>query len=151
MRFVKRPLGADVQELQRRMDRILSEFIEFRQPMMQVTGRYWYPAVDIYETDNTVVVLAELPGVDVNKVDVVLQGDILHISGERHLPTGGCARRHQLEINTGSFERTVRLPYAVDADRIEASYRDGMLMITCPQLKREPIEIRVPGKDLPQE
>jgi HSP20 family protein len=146
MRFVKRPLAADVRELERRMDRLLSEFVDFRHPMMQLSGRYWHPAVDIYETDADVVVLVELPGVDINKVEVVLQGDILHISGDRHLSTPGCARRHQLEINTGSFERAVRLPGTVDADRIEAGYRDGMLTITCPRVRPESISIQVPGE-----
>jgi HSP20 family protein len=140
MRLVKRPLGA-MQDLSRRMDQLLSEFMEFRQPMMQLAGRYWHPAVDIYETDSDVVVLVELPGVDTNKVEVVLQEDILHISGDRNLPTTGCARRHQLEINTGSFERAVRLPCAVDSDRIEANYRDGMLAITCPRARSESIPI----------
>jgi HSP20 family protein len=143
MRFIKRPLGPEVHEMQRRMDRLLSEFVPFREPMMQLGGPHWCPAVDVYETDEAAVVLVELPGVDVNKVEVLLQGDILHISGERHLPTSGCARRHQLEINTGHFERAVRLPFPVDADRVEASYRDGMLSIHCPQARREPISIHV--------
>ena len=137
MRFVKRPLGANLHDLQRRMDQLLSEFMEFRQPMMQLSGRYWHPAVDIYETDTDLVLLVELPGVDFNKIEVVLQGDILHISGERQLPTTGCARRHQLEINTGSFDRAVRLPCIVDADRIDAGYKDGMLTITCPRVRSE--------------
>lgn len=145
MRFVKRPLGSDMQELQRRMDRLLSDFIPFRQPMMQLGGRYWSPAVDIYETDSEVVVIVELPGVDMNKVEVVLQGDILHISGERH-PPSACARRHQLEVNTGSFERAVRLPYAVDADSVQANYKDGMLTITCLPVRHEAISIRVPAQ-----
>jgi HSP20 family protein len=141
MRFVKRPLGSNLQNLQRRMDQLLSEFMEFGPPMMQLAGRYWHPAVDVYETDSSIVVLVELPGVDINKVDVVLQGEILHISGERHLPTTGCARRHQLEINTGGFERAVRLPFPVDSDEVQAAYRDGMLTITCPRAKSEPIQI----------
>jgi HSP20 family protein len=143
MRFVKRSLGSDVHEIQRRMDRLLSEFIPFREPMMQIGGRHWCPAVDIYVTEEAAVVLVELPGIDPNKVEVMLQADILHISGERHPPVSGCARRHQLEINTGRFERAVRLPFAVDADRIDAGYRDGMLTITCPQARREPIAIRI--------
>ncbi len=141
MRFVNRPRRGNLRRLQRQMDQLLSEFMEHNQPVMQLSETRWYPAVDVYETAEEIVILAEVPGVERDKIDVVLHGELLHITGERQLPAVGCARRHQLELKTGIFERTVKLPCPVDGERVEAKVKDGILTVVCPNVRGSVIEV----------
>lgn len=93
----------------------------------------WQPNLDVYETGDAVVVVVELAGIQAEPVDISVDGRILLLRGARtphFLP--GYHQFYQLEIPQGSFERTVRLPTAVDGERAEARYRDGFLEIVLP-------------------
>jgi HSP20 family protein len=106
----------------------------------------WTPAVDMYETDDSLVVLLELAGVDADKTEVQAEAALLTIRGERrerHVEREEHEQRtyHALEIPYGRFERSVRLPAGIDTSAAEASYRDGLLEIRLP--KRAPRQVRV--------
>lgn len=94
----------------------------------------WEPPVDIYELEDRVLVVAELPGCPKDQVEVTLEGSRLKISARRarHLPEG-TIRVHQMEIPTGRFARTVQLPPCSDVDRIEAKFDHGCLTIEIPK------------------
>lgn len=111
---------------------------------MPHVGRF--PAVNLSEDSDAIVVEAELPGLGPDQVDVSVHGDELVISGSRpaasrpetsdepkHDSTASQTVWHRRERGTGSFERRLSLPVAVDAERVEAQLVDGVLRVTCPK------------------
>jgi HSP20 family protein len=108
--------------------------------------RMWAPVVDLYETKDELVVSCDLPGVRDKEVHVSITGDVLTIRGERVLPTGESKDEsyHRLERWYGKFERHVQLPMAVQSDKVQASYRDGVLEIRLPKVEEiKPKEIKI--------
>jgi len=94
----------------------------------------WAPRVDIHETPGAFIVTLEIPGVERDAIDIVVEGLYLTVSGQRtETLSPGCVRWHQMEIAHGRFERVLGLPQEVDADRITATYKDGFLTITIPR------------------
>jgi HSP20 family protein len=99
---------------------------------MLVQGR-WAPATDVYETADTVEVLAELAGVDEDDFEIHLFEDALVIEGCRQLPAAHAAVYHAAGIRQGLFQVDIPLPALVDAERVEARYDRGVLRITLPK------------------
>lgn len=96
------------------------------------TGR-WTPPVDLCVKDGSWVIQAELPGVDPKDVYISVMRDQLTIRGERKIPEGFKEEDFLLqETPYGSFERTIVLPHSVPEDKVEAKYKNGVLMITLP-------------------
>jgi HSP20 family protein len=97
-----------------------------------------YPAVNIWVNENGGVVTAELPGVDVNKIDISVLGDTLTISGRRDTEVlKENESYHRKERNGSKFSRTLQLPFKINEKGIEARYEKGILMMT---LSREEAE-----------
>lgn len=98
-------------------------------------GRTWVPPVDIYETeDHEVVLKAELPEMKREDISVTFENNTLTLKGERKFEQE--ARKdnyHRVERSYGGFTRSFTLPATVDASRISASYKDGVLTIRLPQ------------------
>ncbi|RKX31093.1 MAG: Hsp20/alpha crystallin family protein [Verrucomicrobia bacterium] len=93
-----------------------------------------FPAVNVSGSDDEVVVTADLPGVDPGKIDVEVSDQTLTIRGERREPELPKDSRYLFrERGHGRFERTILLPYEVDAERVESHYRDGVLSIRLPR------------------
>jgi HSP20 family protein len=104
----------------------------------------WTPSVNLYETAESYLVCADLAGVDKEKIEVEVNGQILKLRGTRAVPAheeaaGSAAheprriRIHLMEIDHGGFCREVELPEDVDRERIAANYRNGMLWIELPK------------------
>lgn len=92
------------------------------------------PAVNIWTNDNAVVVTAEVPGVDTKSLDVSVKQNVLTISGER--PAEAESEKvsyHRRERGCGKFSRTLRLPFAIDADNVKARYVNGILRVELPR------------------
>lgn len=97
-------------------------------------AREWAPRLDLAETEATIEVKAELPGLEKQDIDISLEGDTLIIKGEKHQEKEEKNKRfHRIERTYGSFYRTVRLPTEVQPDKIEAAYQDGVLKVTLPK------------------
>jgi HSP20 family protein len=98
-------------------------------------GRGWVPPVDIYETeDHAVVLKAELPEMKKDDINVTFENNVLTLKGERKLDQEtGSGNFQRLERHYGSFTRSFTLPATIDASRISASYKDGVLTIRLPQ------------------
>lgn len=98
-------------------------------------ARNWAPPVDIYETDNhEVVIKAELPEVKREDISVTFENNVLTLKGERKYENEVPRDRFQrFERFYGSFSRSFTLPASVDAARISAAYRDGVLTVRLPQ------------------
>jgi HSP20 family molecular chaperone IbpA len=95
------------------------------------------PPADVYETEDAVIVRLEIAGLRGNsgEISVEIREDLLTISGERLDPASGSARRYeQMEIQTGSFQRTVHLPCPVDETAAVARYEDGFLTVRLPKV-----------------
>jgi HSP20 family protein len=94
----------------------------------------WEPPVNIYETDDALVLQAELPGVPTDAVSVELHEDTLSLRGERTLEpavTGG--QYHREEGHDGAFQRAFRMPTIVDQAKIQATYNKGVLALRLPK------------------
>ncbi|MBP7341028.1 MAG: Hsp20/alpha crystallin family protein [Smithellaceae bacterium] len=104
-----------------------------------------YPAVNIWEKDGAAVMTAELPGMDPEKMDISVSGDILAISGtaeSQAFSEGGTYLRQERGI--GNFKRNLTLPFQVDAQAVEAKYEKGVLRITLPRAKEDlPKKIKI--------
>jgi HSP20 family protein len=94
----------------------------------------WVPAADIYENENELVVNLDLPGVDVKMVDVSVENNILTIRGERQFDEKQARENfHRVERFCGAFARSFTLSMQVDAEKIRAAYKNGVLSITLPK------------------
>ena len=94
----------------------------------------WVPAVDIEESGDTLFVRAEVPGLKPEDIDIRFENGVLTIRGERRFENqGGDRNFHRVERAYGSFTRSFTLPSSVDADRVSANYRDGVLELTMPK------------------
>lgn len=105
-----------------------------------------WPPVDSYRTEDPaqLVVVVELPGVDPEQVQVVLQNSALIITGERMRPSKCDRHYHQMEIDRGPFERRIQIHEQVDAGAASATYERGLLEIVLPLAKRPTGAVRVP-------
>ena len=95
------------------------------------------PPVDVYETDDEVVVVAEIAGISVEEVEIVVDGRVLTLCGERKPRPGRPGRLYsQMEIGHGPFRRELLLPSDVNAEEAQAEYAQGMLEIVLPKVTR---------------
>lgn len=104
-------------------------------PQMEIfSPADWEPPLDIYETDHTIVIIAELPGVKKDQVNVTVEQNILTIEGEREkrVPSR-TVHVHQMEIPYGRFARRIQLPATADVENIQAKFREGYLKIEVPR------------------
>ena len=97
----------------------------------------WAPTVDIEENDDNFKVTADLPGVSKDDIDVRLDNGVLSISGEKHVDkeTGKGTKQHRTERFRGSFSRSFSLPSSIDADKVNADYKDGVLTLAIPKVE----------------
>ncbi|HEX4646814.1 MAG TPA: Hsp20/alpha crystallin family protein [Verrucomicrobiae bacterium] len=105
----------------------------------------WEPAVDVYEDKDQITIKAELPGMKKEEIDISLHGNTLTVSGERkHEEEREEGGNYRSERYFGRFQRSVTLPQPVDAARIQARYRDGILTIICPKTEdAKPKQIQI--------
>jgi HSP20 family protein len=96
-----------------------------------------FPAVDIYGSAEGIAVLAELPGVEKEDLDIQAHRDTLTIRGTRRPVADKDATFHRHERRAGSFSRTIQLPFAVDPARVEASLENGVLRLSLPRPEEE--------------
>ncbi len=98
-------------------------------------GRGWMPAVDIYENDeHEVVIKAELPEMKREDIGITFENNVLTLKGERKIENVSRRESFQrMERGYGSFTRSFTVPATVDADRISAAYKDGVLTVRLPQ------------------
>jgi len=113
------------------------------------TQAAWAPALDISERKDAYLVTVELPGVKLDDLQITLEGGLLTIQGERHFAADAAEQQfHRVERRYGAFRRSITLPAHVQADAIEASADDGVLLIMVPKMeeaKPKRIEVR-PGQ-----
>lgn len=112
------------------------------------TVRPWSPAVDIFETENELVLKADVPEVELKDIDIQLENGTLTLKGERKFEQnhkeGG---HHRIERSYGSFARSFTLPDTIDAEKVAADYKNGVLTVTLPKKEiAKPKQIKVEVK-----
>jgi len=120
----------EMMELQREMNRLFST-VGQKSPQD-------YPAVNIWEKDQTAVVTAELPGIDPEKMDISVSGDVLTVAATlagTPLAEGEVYLRQERGI--GSFKRNIQLPFQVNTQAVEAKYEKGILIIKLPRITED--------------
>ena len=129
-------------DLDRLWDRVAGE-----SPFTRAYSEMWQPTVDISETNDSLVVKAELPGLETEDVNVSISGDILTIKGEKKTENEQKDEHYQcVERYSGSFQRVFQLPSGVKADEVKATFDKGVLKVTLPKVeeaKKKEIEIEV--------
>ena len=117
----------------------------FGRPAASNGERMWVPALDMYETKDEIVLNFELPGVREKDVTLSITGDVLTLKGERAFDSDVKGENyHHVERVFGKFERSVQLPMEVQADKVQATYRDGMLEVKLPKAEEvKPREIKI--------
>lgn len=105
----------------------------------------WGMAIDLYEDKDALVVRAELPGMKKEEIDIALQEGVLTLSGERKVETrSGEAVVYRAERLEGRFQRSLSLPAPVNADKVTATYSDGVLTVRLPKTEEaKPKQIAV--------
>jgi HSP20 family protein len=140
----------ELEDVERRFDEIFG-----RPTLPSLWGRFpeetgWIPALDVFEKDNKLVVKAEIPGMREEDIDVSVVDNTLTIKGERKAETEVKDEDYyRCERSYGSFLRSVPLPSAVDANKIEANYEDGVLEVTLPKTaaaKRKKVKVAAKKK-----
>lgn len=126
----------------RSMDRMLSSLLL---PDSGQPPALWRPPTDVYETQDSVVILIEIAGMDPDKIQVDFSDKILRVRGRRQDKLRRAAA-HCLEVQYGEFASEVYLPGQYDLDAIDAEYTDGFLTITLPKAKPEPRLIAATSK-----
>jgi HSP20 family protein len=118
--------------LQERMNRLFGEL--YLQDEQAVDRRPdWVPPVDIYEADHALVIKAELPEMVREDIEVTVENNTLSLRGERKLPTDVKEEQfRRIERNYGTFSRSFTLPEKVDASKVTAEYRNGVLTVKLP-------------------
>jgi HSP20 family protein len=132
-----RELRTSLDALHRRMGRVFGDLLS---ESFDTFGgaRSWLPAVNVSETEEAIAVEAEVPGIDPEAVQISVSGNELTIRGEKSEEIEEEGRTwHRVERSHGAFTRSISLPAPVDADRVEARARNGVLQILLP--KREEV------------
>jgi HSP20 family protein len=134
----------DQGEMQSEVNRFL-DTVFGRSPHREATDRAWTPAADMYETKDELVIKADLPGMSEKDVQVTITGDLLSLKGQRVEPEGMKPEQYfRAERWEGRVERIFQLPIPVQADKVRASYRDGVLTVMLPKVESvKPREIKI--------
>jgi len=130
-------LGSEMQRLQKDMNRLFSGF---NQPYGND-----FPAINVWVGEQDAIVVAEIPGMDPQKIDISIVGDTMTLNGSREkevLKEG--ESYHRQERNDGNFTRTLQMPFQVDAANVEAKYEKGILRVKLPRsIEERPKKISV--------
>ena len=126
------------------MDRLLENVFEGIPRLMRDGLSPTFPAVNVWEDTDNVYVEVELPGLKLDDIELLVMGDELTIKGERKDVCEDDVSYHRQERATGSFGRVFRLPAGVDAEKVEATLRNGVLTVTMPKAEEaKPRKIEV--------
>jgi HSP20 family protein len=136
----------EVSRLRREMDRLWEDYFGPGRRALQPLAEAWMPAIDVSESGDKVTVKVEVPGMDAKDIEISMVGDTLTIKGEKKVEKEEKDENyHMVERSYGSFVRALRMPAPVNAEKIEANYKNGVLTITCPkkeEVKPKAIEIK---------
>ena len=142
-RFQRPSVWQEMDQLQREMNRLFDATAKGR-----VFNSPSYPAINIWSNEDGQMISAEMSGVHPEDIEIDVTGDGLSISGVRKQDeVAKEAHYHRRERSYGSFSRTIQLPFMVDTNKVEASFKNGVLMISLPRAEADkPKKITIKSK-----
>ncbi len=147
MEYIKIRFGDEFDKIGSRFEETLEDMFRSMGPIFSLADRTWRPSMDIYESEDDIIVLAEVAGVSKDCLDIEVNSKAIKISGNRiEVPKRDSCKYRLAEIQYGFFERILILPAYIDPDNVDASFQDGFLKI---RLIKKPIErtIQIPIAD----
>jgi HSP20 family protein len=124
----------DLVTLREKMNRLFEEAYSARGEERDLVSSSWSPSVDIYETEQALVLTAEVPGIEDKNIEIKLEDNTLTLKGDRKFEKETEEENyHRIERAYGSFYRSFSLPPHIDQDKIEAEHENGVLKITMPK------------------
>jgi len=148
MAVVKWDPFRDLLSIQDRMNRLFEQTLSRSRSEEGIAASTWTPAVDIYETPETIVLKAELPGLSREDIEIQIRDNALTLNGERRFAKDVQQENYlRIERAYGAFQRSFTLPATIQQDKIRAVFRDGVLELTLPKAeeakpKKIAIEVR---------
>lgn len=133
-RIIRKPsIWQEMDQLQREMNRLFDSTSRGR-----VVSAPSYPAINIWTNDDGQLITAEMPGVHPEDINIDVNADALSITGERKPDeVAKDANYHRRERGYGSFSRTIQLPFMVDTNKVEANFKNGVLLISLPRAEAD--------------
>lgn len=101
------------------------------------SGAGGFPPLNVFSKGDDIVIVAEAPGLKKDELDIQVKGRTVHIAGAKTVAYGDRVSLHRRERPTGRFNRSLSLPVDIDAEKVRAEYRDGMLAIFLPRAEHE--------------
>ena len=133
----------DFDQFQEQIHRLMGDLFKDVRPLGYQPDQSFNPPMDIFETEDHLVVIMEIAGMEKENIHVTFEKETLSISGTRAEPSSSPKTRlHQMEIDYGRFQRTLRIPFPLKTDEFKATYRQGFLVVTVPKVK-EPVSHKV--------
>ncbi len=143
MPVIKIGISKEINKLRREFNEIMDEMFRIPYGTMTSTGN-WIPAIDIYADASCVYVVADLAGVDSDGLELMLEGQFLRMSGKRHPPLSIKNKRFfQMEVEYGPFERVIRIPIPVKAERTSAKIENGLLVVRFNRQGNDSMQIKI--------
>ncbi len=133
---VRREYDEPMLAFQNEMNRLIDHFFTDPFDLAPLADRLpdFSPRVDVSETDKEIKVVAELPGMDENDIQVSLENDALILSGEKKNEVEEKGKNfHRIERSFGSFQRVIPLDSEVEGEKVEAEFKKGVLTVTLPK------------------
>jgi len=136
----------EMSALQERMNRLFSD-VRAQAPLQgeEISQGSWVPAVDIYETNEAIVIKAELPGITAQDISVEVKDNTLTLKGEKKFEKEVQEENyHRVERSYGSFQRAFTLPGTIQQEKVKAKFKDGILEINLPKVEEaKPKQVKV--------
>jgi HSP20 family protein len=127
----------DLVSIQDELNRLFGRTFTGGESLRPTATGSWMPAMDVYETDSSIVAKLELPGIEPGDVEVSVEDQALTVSGTREFPSETNEQNyHRVERRYGSFTRAIALPQTADVEKVSASFDKGVLTVEVPKLER---------------
>ncbi|MGB9561804.1 MAG: Hsp20/alpha crystallin family protein [bacterium] len=125
----------EISKMFRMMDEMMQDFARWGFPSIAEREEYFiYPPIDVLEDEKELVIKAEIPGVEKENIKVLVDNNMLTISGEKRAEKAEEGKNfYSVERRFGSFKRVITLPSTIDPDNIKATYKDGVLTVVLPK------------------
>lgn len=135
----------EMDSLQSDMNRVFDRFFDAKSTGANGAARRWIPSMDLVESEEELILRADLPGMTRDDVDIEIKDGVLTISGERRAEHQDRAEGfHRVERAFGSFSRSLSLPDGIDAGKVEADFKDGVLEVRVPKPEQsQPTRVQI--------